>query len=70
MEAVMPKTLIDVDVELLARARELLGVRTKKDTVNGALRELVRRQAAEDFGELARSGVFDALLDSERVQQP
>ena len=63
----MPKTLIDVDVELLARARELLGVATKKDTVNGALRELVRRQAAQDFGELARSGVFDALLDPETV---
>lgn len=45
----MPKTLIDVDNELLYRARDILGLTTKKDTVNAALREVVRRDAADVF---------------------
>jgi Arc/MetJ family transcription regulator len=45
----MAKTLIDVDNELLYRARHILGLTTKKDTVNTALREVVRREAATVF---------------------
>jgi Arc/MetJ family transcription regulator len=40
----MTKRLVDVDDELLARAQEILGTKTMKDTVNGALGETVRRQ--------------------------
>jgi Arc/MetJ family transcription regulator len=54
----MTKTLIDVDDKLLDRARRILGSATKKDTVNGALREIVRREAAEIFLSRARDGVF------------
>ena len=54
----MAKTLIDVDDELLTEARRILGVSTKKDAVNGALRELVRRDAAARFLERARDGIF------------
>lgn len=42
---VMPKTVIDIDEEALARAAELLGTATKKDTVNAALRDVVARHA-------------------------
>ena len=35
------KTTIDVDRELAARAAEILGTRTLKETVNAALREAV-----------------------------
>lgn len=39
----MTKTLIDVDDDLLARARAILGpTATKKDAVNAALSKLVR----------------------------
>jgi len=42
-EVGMSKTLIDVDDELLERAREILGPgATKKDAVNAALGRLVR----------------------------
>jgi Arc/MetJ family transcription regulator len=64
----MAKTLIDIDPELLARVQQILGTGTKKDTVNTALREVVRRWAAAEFGELARSGVFDGLLEAEPVE--
>lgn len=59
------KTLIDIDDDLLAKSQEILGTTTKKDTVNAALREVVRLRAAEDFIELARGGIFDDLLDPE-----
>jgi Arc/MetJ family transcription regulator len=57
----MGKTLIDLDDELLAQARVVLGTGTKKDTVNAALREVVRRWAVVEFGLLARTGIFDEL---------
>jgi Arc/MetJ family transcription regulator len=58
----MAKTLIDVDEDLLTRARGILGTVTKKATVNDALRELVRRHAAAEFVHLARSGIFAEVL--------
>ncbi len=64
----MSKTLIDIDNELLDRARQILGTATKVATVNGALREVVRRWAAVEFGELARTGVFDELAPDEPVE--
>ncbi len=66
----MAKTLIDIDPELLERAQQVLGTGTKKDTVNVALREVVRRWAAREFGELARGGVFDGLLKPEPMERP
>ena len=54
----MVKTLIDVDEELLRQAQRILGTNTKKDTVNRALREVVRGEAAARFLDRARSGVF------------
>ena len=38
----MAKTLIDVDEAYLTAAQEVLHTKTKKDTVNAALREVVR----------------------------
>jgi len=54
----MSKTLVDIDEDLLAEAQRILGTATKKATVNGALREVVRRDAAVRFLERARAGVF------------
>ena len=42
----MSKTLIDLDDSILILAMAELGTTTKKDTVNAALREVVRRRAA------------------------
>jgi Arc/MetJ family transcription regulator len=61
------KMLIDVDDDALAEASALLGTRTKKDTVNTALREtanqLRRARALARLGELGETGAFDELLD-------
>ncbi|MER6226689.1 type II toxin-antitoxin system VapB family antitoxin [Streptomyces sp. 900105755] len=63
----MAKTLIDIDEELLAEAAIVFGTKTKKDTVNAALREgLERKKRALALARLAakaEAGDFDILLD-------
>jgi Arc/MetJ family transcription regulator len=56
---IVGKTLIDVDDQLLQQARTILGAETKKDTINRALREIVRRDAAYRFMSAARAGAFE-----------
>jgi Arc/MetJ family transcription regulator len=62
----MIKTPIEIDQEALAIAAEVLGTKTKKDTVNAALREvgqrLVRLRALARLGEMADRGDFDEYL--------
>jgi Arc/MetJ family transcription regulator len=63
------KVLIDIDDDALAEAAELLGTKTKKDTVNTSLREtatqLRRGRALARLAELGESGAFDALLNKD-----
>jgi Arc/MetJ family transcription regulator len=67
MEAPVAKILVDVDEEMLAAAQLLLGTKTKKDTVNLALAEVVARvsrlKALEEGVELFAEGAFDSLMD-------
>lgn len=55
----MARTVIDVDDQLLADVSKALGTGTKKDTVNGALREVLetRRRA------LALTRLQDAVAE-------
>ena len=64
------KTLIDIDDDLIIAAQRILGAKTKKDVVNGALREIVRRHAAVRLLELARGGVFTPAVGSDRTVRP
>jgi Arc/MetJ family transcription regulator len=62
----MVKTPVEIDEEALATAAEVLGTKTKKDTVNAALREvgqrLQRLRALAQLGEMADRGDFDEFL--------
>lgn len=58
----MTKRLVDIDDEVLERARVILGTTTLKDTVNAALDESVKaahrraltREDLQEFGHLVR----------------
>lgn len=64
----MAKTLIDVDEEYLAAAREVLRTETKKDTVNAALRAVAAMAARRrDLQRLVAGGLPD-LLDEQVMQ--
>lgn len=62
----MVKTPVEIDQEALTIAAEVLGTKSKKDTVNAALREvgqrLVRLRALARLGEMADRGDFDEFL--------
>ena len=56
------RTTLDIDEDMLAKAREILGTRGVKDTVDEALREVVRVQAGRRL--IAR------LKDNEDLHNP
>ena len=60
------KTPIEIDEEALATAAEVLGTKTKKETVNAALREVGKRQvrmrALARLAEMADRGDFDEFV--------
>jgi Arc/MetJ family transcription regulator len=67
----MSRTVIDLDDELVAEVARALGTRTKKDTVNTALREVLenrrRAVALTRLREAAAKGSFDLeLLEDKR----
>lgn len=59
----MTKVLVDIDEEALAEAAAEYGTKTKKDTVNTALRESVARRrrlrALHRMVEMAEGGAID-----------
>jgi Arc/MetJ family transcription regulator len=67
----MVKTPVEIDQEALTIAAEVLGTKTKKDTVNAALREvgqrLVRLRALARLGEMADRGDFDDFLGNKSL---
>ena len=70
----MVKTPVEIDTEALAVAAEVLGTKTKKDTVNAALREvgqrLVRLRALARLGEMAdraATGPAAGAQDAEKM---
>ena len=70
-EVPVSRTVIDLDDELVAEVARALGTRTKKDTVNTALREVLenrrRAVALTRLREAAAEGAFDLeLLDDKR----
>lgn len=48
----MVKRLVDIDDELLAKAKEVLGVETMKDAVNRSLEEVVKQRLRQEWLEL------------------
>ncbi|WIY81949.1 type II toxin-antitoxin system VapB family antitoxin [Propionimicrobium sp. PCR01-08-3] len=64
----MTKTLIDLDDELVQRAQEASGIRTKKGVVTAALEDTVRRAALDRYVEFVSSGALDDLADPQVTQ--
>jgi Arc/MetJ family transcription regulator len=66
----MARTVIDLDDELLTSVARELGTRTKKDTVNAALREVLanrrRAVALTRLRDAASDGAFDLGLLQEK----
>ncbi|MDJ0845114.1 type II toxin-antitoxin system VapB family antitoxin [Crocosphaera sp.] len=62
------KTNIDLDEELLKQGFAITGLRTKKELVNFALAELVKRNTQKDLLELAGEIEFIDGFSTDRVR--
>ena len=63
----MAVTNVDVDDDVLAEAARLLGTTTKKDTINTALKEVIRRHRRRAaFQRLAERGARGELEPTRR----
>ena len=70
----MSRTVIDLDDDLVAEVARALGTRTKKDTVNSALREVLenrrRAVALTRLREATADGAFDLTLLADKAELP
>jgi Arc/MetJ family transcription regulator len=65
----MSRTLIDIDDDLLAQAADILGTGTKKDTVNGALAEVVKAELRRRHLDFLQAGGLPDLSDPEVMKR-
>ena len=63
------KTNIDLDEQLVQQGFAITGLRTKKELVNFALAELVKRNTQKDLLELAGEIEFIDGFSTDRVRQ-
>jgi Arc/MetJ family transcription regulator len=63
MDVRMPTTQLDLDQDLLRQAAEVLGTRTKKATVNEALRRVVQQDLRRRHVEELAHGALPDLAD-------
>jgi Arc/MetJ family transcription regulator len=63
------KTLVDIDERLLRQAADALETRTKKETINAALREVANRKIREDELAWWRTDPLPDLRDSEVMER-
>jgi Arc/MetJ family transcription regulator len=63
--AVMTRTVIDLDDDLVAEVSKALGTKTKKETVNTALKEVLETRRRAMALTMLRALVEDGAIDSE-----
>lgn len=64
----MARTVIDLDDELVASVAKELGTRTKKDTVNAALREVLSNRRRGLALTRLRDAAADGAIDLAQLQ--
>jgi len=57
------RTLVDIDDATLKEAMTLTNLKTKKETINLALKDLVKFRLRQKLKEMAGSGALDMALD-------
>jgi Arc/MetJ family transcription regulator len=63
---VIKRTSINLDLDLVSQARDILGTRNTTDTVHAALREAVRRERLKRLTELRFDHMPEGWLDELR----
>jgi Arc/MetJ family transcription regulator len=62
-------TNLAIDDELLSLAKKVGGLKTKKETVNAALKEFVQRRKQEEITELFGAVEYDSTYDYKKLRK-
>jgi Arc/MetJ family transcription regulator len=65
VEHTIKRTTVDLDMDELQAAREILGTETTRDTINTALRDVRRRAALARAAALIEQGDLDIIQPEE-----
>jgi hypothetical protein len=65
VDHIIRRTTVDLDIGELELAKETLGTRTARDTINAALREVNRRARLERAAKFVMDGMLDVPTPSE-----
>ncbi|PAZ15310.1 DUF2191 domain-containing protein [Streptomyces sp. SA15] len=69
----MANLYLEIDDEVLSEAAEVLGTKTKQDTINAALLDVAKRhrrlKALEELATMGEGGDFDILLDKDNYRR-
>jgi Arc/MetJ family transcription regulator len=63
------KISVEVDPDKLDRAKRILGTETVRDTIDAALREVIRIDSVRRLVDLAEQGTFSTLLAPDAEQR-
>lgn len=68
MGGVVKRTTVDLDVDEVARAKEVLGTTTTRETISAALRQVARRAALAEAAEYVASGRMQVVSPEELAE--
>ncbi len=68
----MSRTMIDLDDEMVAQAKEIYGTKTKAAAVRAAVEDAVKRRLRQQFIDAVKSGELDfgEIVESTKVTEP
>ncbi|MFD3518029.1 type II toxin-antitoxin system VapB family antitoxin [Streptomyces sp. NPDC058657] len=68
----MSRTMIDLDDEMVAQAKEIYGTKTKAAAVRAALEDAVKRRLRQQFIDAVKSGELDfgEIVENTKVIDP
>ena len=62
------RTTVDVDIDVFEAARDVLGTKGFRDTIDAALRDVVRRRRLRAGADLIRGGELDLVRPEELAE--
>ncbi|MFI0983092.1 type II toxin-antitoxin system VapB family antitoxin [Streptomyces sp. NPDC021093] len=68
----MSRTMIDLDDEMVAQAKEIYGTKTKAAAVRAAVEDAVKRRLRQQFIDAVKSGELDfgEIVENTKVIDP
>ncbi|MFJ2740540.1 type II toxin-antitoxin system VapB family antitoxin [Streptomyces sp. NPDC087440] len=68
----MSRTMIDLDDEMVAQAKEIYGTKTKAAAVRAAVEDAVKRRLRQQFIDAVKSGELDfgEIVENTKVTDP